>query len=36
MDDGVIDNHIALFVNENSLSLSSAARLAIRTLTGVE
>ncbi|MDR2890529.1 MAG: 1,4-dihydroxy-6-naphthoate synthase [Alistipes sp.] len=36
MDDDVIDSHIALFVNENSLSLSPAARLAVRELTGVE
>jgi 1,4-dihydroxy-6-naphthoate synthase len=35
MDEEVIDNHIALFVNENSLRLSYEARLAIRTLTGL-
>ncbi len=34
MDDGVIDNHIALFVNENSLTLGPEARRAITTLTG--
>jgi len=36
MDDAVIDNHIALFVNRNSLSLDPAARRAVRELTGVE
>ncbi len=35
MDDAVIDNHISLFVNANSLTLDPAARLAIRTLTGI-
>lgn len=35
MDDDVIDSHIALFVNENSLSLSSDARRAVKELTGV-
>jgi 1,4-dihydroxy-6-naphthoate synthase len=35
MDDAVIDNHIALFVNDNSLTLSPEARLSIRTLTGL-
>lgn len=35
MDDNVIDNHISLFVNDNSLALSPSARLAIRTLTGI-
>jgi 1,4-dihydroxy-6-naphthoate synthase len=35
MDDAVIDSHIALFVNENSLSLSPQARAAIKKLTGV-
>ncbi len=33
--DEVIDNHIRLFVNDNSLSLSPAARQAISELTGV-
>jgi 1,4-dihydroxy-6-naphthoate synthase len=32
MDDAVIESHIALFVNENSLALSPAAHRAIRTL----
>jgi 1,4-dihydroxy-6-naphthoate synthase len=35
MDDAVIDSHIALFVNDNSLSLSLQARAAIKELTGV-
>lgn len=35
MDDGVIDHHIALFVNENSLTLSPEARRAIHALTGI-
>ncbi len=35
MDDRVIDNHIALFVNENSLTLGPSARRAIHALTGV-
>jgi 1,4-dihydroxy-6-naphthoate synthase len=35
MDDGVIDSHIALFVNDNSLSLGPAARKAIGILTGI-
>ncbi|MDR2894206.1 MAG: 1,4-dihydroxy-6-naphthoate synthase [Alistipes sp.] len=35
MDDAVIDNHILLFVNDNSLTLSSDARRAIHALTGV-
>lgn len=35
MNDSVIDNHIALFVNENSLSLGPEARRAIHTLTQV-
>lgn len=34
MDDDVIDSHIALFVNENSLSLGPEAHRAIETLTG--
>ncbi len=36
MDEGVIDNHIALFVNNNSLALSSEARSAIHELTGID
>jgi len=36
MDDTVIDSHIALFVNRNSLSLDPAARRAVRELTGIE
>lgn len=35
MDDGVIESHISLFVNGNSLTLDPRARLAIRILTGV-
>jgi 1,4-dihydroxy-6-naphthoate synthase len=35
MDDDVIDNHIALFVNANSLRLSPEARTAIQTLTAL-
>jgi len=35
MDDAVIDSHIALFVNRNSLSLDPAARRAVRELTGI-
>lgn len=35
MDDAVIDNHIALFVNDNSLALSPEARRAIHSLTGI-
>ncbi len=35
MDDGVIDNHISLFVNENSLTLGPDARRAVHALTGV-
>lgn len=36
MDDRVIDSHIALFVNRNSLTLDPEARRAIQTLTGLE
>jgi 1,4-dihydroxy-6-naphthoate synthase len=36
LNDDVIDSHIALFVNDNSLSLSPAALLAVKELTGVE
>ncbi len=36
MDNEVIDSHIALFVNENSLALSPEARRAITALTGVD
>lgn len=36
MDDTVIDNHISLFVNGNSLDLSPEARRAIHALTGIE
>ena len=36
MDDDVIESHIALFVNANSLSLDPSARRAVATLTGVE
>ncbi len=35
MDDGVIDSHIALFVNENSLRLGPEAKRAVEELTGV-
>ena len=35
LDDGVIDSHIALFVNDFSVSLSQEGRLAISRLTGV-
>jgi 1,4-dihydroxy-6-naphthoate synthase len=35
MDDGVIDSHIALFVNEWSLSPGQEGRRAVRELTGV-
>jgi 1,4-dihydroxy-6-naphthoate synthase len=35
MDDTVIDHHIALFVNDNSLTLSPEARRAIHALTGI-
>lgn len=35
MNDGVIDNHIALFVNDNSLSIGPEALRAIEALTGV-
>jgi 1,4-dihydroxy-6-naphthoate synthase len=35
LDDAVIYSHIALFVNDNSLTLSPEARLSIKTLTGV-
>ncbi len=35
MADEVIDSHIALFVNENSLTLSDDAKRAVRELTGV-
>lgn len=34
MDNSVIDRHISLFVNENSLTLGSDARMAIKELTG--
>ncbi len=36
MEDDVIDKHIALFVNDFSLSLGEEGRKAINTLTGVE
>jgi 1,4-dihydroxy-6-naphthoate synthase len=36
MNDEVIDNHILLFVNDNSITLSSDARRAILALTGVQ
>ncbi len=36
MNDAVIDNHIRLFVNDNSLTLSPRAKRAIHALTGVE
>jgi 1,4-dihydroxy-6-naphthoate synthase len=36
MDDEVIDNHILLFVNDNSLSLGADARRAVLALTGVK
>ena len=36
MDDAVIDNHIRLFVNDNSLTLSPRAKHAVHALTGVE
>jgi 1,4-dihydroxy-6-naphthoate synthase len=36
LDDAVIDQHIELFVNANSLTLSAEARRAIATLTLVE
>ncbi len=35
IDDTVIGNHIALFVNKNSLSLGTDARRAILSLTGI-
>ncbi len=36
LDDGVIDSHIALFVNQYSLSLGDSGRDAMRRLTGLE
>lgn len=36
MDDEVIDKHIALFVNDYSLSLAEEGRRAVSLLTGVE
>lgn len=36
MDDGVIDRHIALFVNKHSLSLGAEGRRAVALLTGIE
>ena len=36
LDDEVINQHIELFVNEYSLSLSDSGRLALATLTGLE
>ena len=35
LDDGVIDAHIALFVNDYSLTLGDEGRRAVETLTGV-
>lgn len=35
MDDAVIDNHITLFVNDNSLTLGPEARRAVKALTGI-
>jgi 1,4-dihydroxy-6-naphthoate synthase len=35
MDDKVIDDHIRLFVNDNSLTLSPDAGRAIHALTGI-
>lgn len=35
MDDAVIDNHITLFVNDNSLTLGPEARRAVQSLTGI-
>ena len=36
LEDSVIDSHIALFVNEFSLSLGAEGRRAVEQLTGVE
>ena len=36
LEDSVIDSHIALFVNEFSVSLGSEGRRAVEQLTGVE
>jgi 1,4-dihydroxy-6-naphthoate synthase len=36
MEDDVIDKHIALFVNDFSLSLGAEGRRAVELLTGVE
>ena len=36
LEDDVIDKHIALFVNENSLSLGAEGRAAMTTLTGLQ
>ncbi len=36
MDDSVIDSHIALFVNDYSLSLGDEGRRAVKELTGIE
>lgn len=35
LDDGVIESHIRLFVNDYSLSLGSSGRRAVRELTGI-
>lgn len=36
LEDDVIDKHIALFVNDFSLSLGAQGRAAMKALTGVE
>ena len=35
LDDAVIDAHIALFVNDYSLSLGDEGRRAVEALTGI-